>query len=113
MALYRVLKRLGRGKGKIIEPGTLSRLEWLGERPDDIQRLIAVGAVAEVAPPPLAVLPGWELRSEKLVQCDVIHVVHLLEANAELLAEKVGVQPRTIHKWQREAEECLLAPRRD
>ena len=111
MAIYRVLRRLDRGRGRIIEPGTLTRLEWLRDRPEDVLRLLNVGAVAEVSPPPLAVLDGWQERSKRLAEWDIHDAVQLMEANAELLADQVGVRPRTIRKWQQQAEECLLAER--
>ena len=107
MPIYRVLRTLSR-KEKMIDAGTLTRLEWLNE--DGVSRLLAVGAVARIQGPPLSVLPGWKRRSEKLGLLGVASAESFLEAEPGPLAEQLEVKPETITRWQQEVMAWLLPP---
>ena len=105
---YRVHNKLDRGKGRVIHPGSLTRLVWL--KPDDRQRLVHCGAVTEVAPPPLRILPGWKVRSEKLRTHEITTAIQFLEADNALLQDILNVKREaTIKSWKEGLELQLVA----
>jgi len=106
-ALYRVLRQLHAGKRGLIYAGSLTRLEWLGD--DGIEKLVAVGAVSEVQPPPLAVLPGWKRRAAPLAKMDIVDVTQFLLADTDAIAQQVGRKAATVEMWKREVEGWLQA----
>jgi len=108
--LYRVLGRLNRGKNKIIESGSLTRLQWLEEK--DVETLIAVGAVAEVASPPLTALPGWKLRANKLFPLQITDAIQFLDSDSGELAVKLETDQRAIDRWKAEVRQWLLTPQK-
>ena len=97
--MYRVHKRLSKGK-TMIEKGAFSMLDWLPE--SGIAKLTLKGAISKVRAPPLMVLPAWTLRAKRLKPFDIIDAEQFLEADPLDLAEKIGAQERTIHKWRDE-----------
>ena len=103
--LYRVLKNLSLGEDNTLKAGEFTRLEWLtGEK---VARLMAVGAVSEVAPPPLSEIPNWKSRAKRLRQMGIGNVVELLEAEPQIVASALKVKPATIKRWQAEAKKWL------
>ncbi len=107
MAVYRVLERLSKGE-RFLEVGELVRLEWL--KPEQIARLEVRGAVSRISAPPLAKLPGWKLRSQRLAKAGITGVEELLEADTANLAEQVQADPRTVELWKRELTTWLSPP---
>jgi len=109
MAMYRVHRRLSAGKGKILYPGTLSRLEWLDET--GLARLTIKGSISRVHAPPLVVLSGWRnARAGKIREVMGINdAEQLLEAQDAEIAEKMGVQPATVARWKGEVLDALMA----
>jgi hypothetical protein len=106
--MYRVLHRLNVGKGRILHPGSFNRLEWLNER--GVERLTAKGAISRVNPPPLAVLPGWSRRAEKITEVaggEITNAEQFLEADDEKLAEWMKVKPAVIKRWKGEIMKWL------
>jgi len=67
------------------------------------------GSISKVSAPPLAILPGWVLRSARLGLAEVEYVDQLIEGNPEEIASKIGVQKRTVEKWQGEVIGWLKA----
>lgn len=60
---YRILESLRfTGSSKRLEAGTINDLKKLS--PKTLELLIAKGRIAEVHPPPLVVLPGWEEKAK-------------------------------------------------
>ena len=109
--LYRVLKKLSLGDDKEIKIGGFTKLEWLTEA--QVSRLMAVGAVSDVAPPPLSEIPGWQGRAKKLTVLGIEDAVQLLEEEPHILAPKLKVRPATIVRWQAEVRRWLtVEPRR-
>ena len=113
--LYRVLKTLSLGEDKELRPtnqtGQFTRLEWLNE--GQVARLMAVGAVSEAAPPPLAELPDWGGRAERLAQVGIHDAAQFLEADPETIAKAMKVKAATIVRWQGEARKWLtVEPKR-
>ena len=104
--LYRVLKKLSRGADKILKVGEFTRLGWLTE--GQVARLMAVGAVSEVAPPPLSEIPGWKGRSDRLETIGINDAVEFLEADPREVAKTMRVKPATIARWQVEAKTWLI-----
>lgn len=104
--LYRVLKTLSLGEGKVLRVGEFTRLEWLTE--GQAARLMAVGAVSEVAPPPLAEIPGWQARSERLQAIGIKDAAEFLEADPHRIAETMKVKAATIVRWQAEVKKWLI-----
>jgi hypothetical protein len=106
--LYRVLKALSLGEGKTLGIGEFTRLEWLtGEQ---VVRLTGVGAVSEVAPPPLSELPGWQGRAVRLAAIGISDAATFLERDPHEIAALIkGLKAATIARWQAEARRWLIA----
>ena len=83
--MYRVLHRLDVGKGRILWPGSHSRLEWLDEV--GLARLETKGAISRVHAPPLEVLPGWADRALVLANIGIADAEQFLEANDSAIME--------------------------
>jgi hypothetical protein len=101
MSLYRVLRPLstGHGPGELVDGGQFKALG----------ALVGAGALAEVKPPPLAELPGWEARAEKLAAAGVVTVLDFLDADDELLREALGNKTaRGINGWREELRSWLV-----
>ncbi len=108
LMFFRVQRKLDRGKGRTVYAGTITRLAWL--TPDDQQRLVHCGAVTEVAPPPLRILPGWKVRSEKLRTHGITTAIQFLEADNALLQDILNVKREaTIKQWKAGLELQLVA----
>lgn len=105
--MWRIHSRLDIGKGKILYPGSLSTLHWLDRK--GLQRLEMKGSISKVSAPPLAILPGWILRAERLSSLGIEYVDQLIACDEKDLAEKAGLQERTILKWKDEVEQWLIA----
>ena len=105
--MWRVHRKLDVGKGKVIHPGSLSTLHWLDRK--GLARLEMRGSISKVSAPPLGILPGWVLRSKKLLKADIEFADQLIEGNAAEIAEKTGVQERTVEKWKDEVIAWLTA----
>jgi len=112
MATYRVLPghTLSLKHGEVAPAGSLVRLPWLERDPAGLQALIDKGAVARVAPPPLAVLPGWKIRSGKAKGLGIEDAEQFLEADDADLARSLGARVETVQKWKRELSDFLKAP---
>jgi len=107
--MYRILMPLDAKKFGCLEPGALSFLEWL--KAPAIRRLIDCGAIAPVAPPPLAVLPKWVTRAEKLAPLGILTVVDLLRADSDELRQAFNYKRvATIEGWKREARTFIETP---
>lgn len=112
MTIFRVLAPLDAGgsRGRIEPEATpLSMLEWL--TPEKQEMLVAVGAVAPVATPPLSVLPGFAARATKLARANIATVEDLLTANAADVAEALHTKVETVDRWQAEARAWLFPGR--
>jgi len=106
--MWRIHSRLDIGKGRILHPGSLSTLHWLNRK--GLARLQMKGSISEVSAPPLAILPGWVLRSNLLSdRADIEYVDQLIEADSEEVAEKIDVNVRTVEKWKEEVTRWLTA----
>ena len=104
--VYRVLKKLSLGEDKELKVGEFTRLEWLTG--DKVARLMKVGAVSEVAPPPLSELPGWKARAERLAAVGVGDTLEFLETDPKDIAKRMKVRPATIVRWQGEVKKWLI-----
>lgn len=108
MAMYRVLRRLSVGKGRILHPGSFNRLEWLGEQ--GLAILTEKGSISRIQPPPLAVLPGWSRRAEKITEVtggEITDAEQFLEADDKKLSDLMGVKPATVGRWKDEIVKWL------
>lgn len=104
--MYRVLDTITIvHSGKEIPTGTVGRLEELSER--SRAALLAVGVIAPVAMPPLAILPGWEFRANRLNKVGVINAEQLIDANPDELGAALHMRADTVRKWQAEIMEHL------
>jgi hypothetical protein len=107
MPLYRLLQNLA-FPDRTLPRGSLSRL--LGSKPDVIGKLTLKGGIAEVAPPPLAILPGWKLRSAKLAKIGIITAVDFLESADDGILKTMRIGPDVLAKWRTEVEGWLISP---
>jgi len=110
MPMYRVLRTLSRGHEKFIKVGVLTDLAWLNA--EQRAKLEQVGAVSRISAPPLAQLPGWKLRAEKLGVEGIHTFDDFLERDPAGIAEAIGMQPRTIQKWRNELLDWITVPQR-
>jgi len=110
MTLYRALRNLSRNE-RIIPDGTLTELHWLNLA--QIDKLIEVGAVAEVATPPLVALPGWKTRAPRLGALDINTAGEFLEADSAFVAEQLHLKAETVERWKTEARGWLTVPATD
>ena len=97
MALYRVLKSLAKGD-TIIPAGMIDALAGISQESLDI--LVRRGKISRIAPPPLAELPGWKRRADRLKDIEVLDAEQFLEADEHLLASRLGVRPRTVRRYK-------------
>ena len=113
MATYRVLPghTLALKHGETAPEGSIVRLPWLEKDPAGIQALMDKGAIARVSPPPLGVLPGWKIRSQKAQRFGIEDAEQFLEAGDADLARWMGAKEETIRKWKKELTGFLIAPR--
>ena len=102
MPLYRALHRLS----GVAERGGLTALAHLTA--EQIAKLERAGAVARVAPPPLAELPGWKARAAKFAKVGIVDAEQLLEADAAQVARALRVKAETAARYQQEVEACLV-----
>jgi len=107
MALYRLLQNLA-FKDRTLARGSLSRL--LSCKPDVIAKLKAKGGIAEVAPPPLAILPGWKIRANRLTKLGIITATEFLEAGDEEVMKAMRINQAALDKWRGEVEGWLVNP---
>ena len=99
---YRVLKRLSTGH----QAGGLVRGSDLPGYA--ITPLLKHGAIAEAHLPPLSALSGWTRRGERCAELGIVLVGEFLDADAEELAVRLGVQPKTVVRWQAEAAAAMV-----
>lgn len=101
MQTYLVLRDLSKGT-EVLTAQSRTRLEWLSE--EERAKLVRVGAVRELASPPLTVLAGWQTRAEKLLPLGIETLEHFWEAEVKLIASTMRVKPATVRRWRSEVE---------
>lgn len=104
--LYRVHTLLTYGS-KFIYRDTMMAFPRLSQVA--IDSLVLNKAISLVAPPPLASLPGWSRRANRLIDLGISNVAQLLGTNNEALAAHLKVKAETIGKWKSEARKWLTA----
>lgn len=108
MAYYRILRDLSKGN-KIIKIGQITSLSGLPQA--TLDRLAEVGAIAEVSPPPLSELPGWQTRAAKLEATGIITATQFLELkDYELIKKLFRVKDETIEAWKKQITDIWLSP---
>lgn len=111
MPMYRVLRDLsGKNGERIAQLGQLSSLPSV--KPGSISVLLQVGAIAEVQPPPLSILPGWATRAKRLEALGIITVNDFVDAETDTLRRMFRASALTIEGWKEEAKNWLAAPDR-
>lgn len=102
--MYRILTKVDKGG----PAGGLSRFEWLTE--EQVGILVAVGAIAPVQTPPLAVLAGWTRRAGMLAELGIERGDQFLEADPEALAGPLKVKAETVRRWQEDVTRQMTIP---
>jgi hypothetical protein len=102
MTWYRALKRLSTGHA----PGELISATRLAEHA--IAPLLERGAIAPVAFPPLVALGGWTLRAATLAAVGLADVGALLDADADKVADALGLDAVEVAAWQAEAAAAMV-----
>jgi len=103
MRWYRCISNLSFGERRVPR-GTLVQLS--GKRAD---ALLAAGAISILHTPPVAAIPGWKLRAERLTPAGIVSCEELLNASAARIAEIMEVHEKTVEKWKRELIDRWLA----
>lgn len=95
--MYRALQPLDSKSGKI----NRNEIFLTGKINDSaIEQLIALGFVAEVATPPLSVLPDWQERAKALKsKARITTVEQLLSADKAAVAAKLETDVTTVNGW--------------
>lgn len=95
--LYRILEDLWNlSTNRRIPMGSLDSLKDASKK--DIQKLLDLGRISEVKPPPLKVLPGWETRAAKLEEVGITDVSQLVTADLEQVAEELDVSEEGLQE---------------
>ena len=104
MALYRVLRNGSNclKRGDIISGNQFTEGE--------IEALVRVGALSEVAPPPISEIDGWEKRAAKLDKIGVFTVGQFLEGDVREIASALRVSQATVRRWKQGFIEELQPP---
>lgn len=104
MTYYRAFRNLSNGiaRGQVFPASAL--------HPRSIEVLAERGFIARISAPPLAELPGWKLRSKKLVPLGIVDAEQFLEAPEEQLLAALRVSPAQVAAWRREIIGWLSAP---
>jgi hypothetical protein len=63
-----------------------------------------------VAPPPLAILPGWQHRGKRLGEIGITDACQAIEADVDEVARHCGVGPSLVRRWQAELLDWLRPP---
>lgn len=107
MAIYRALVNLEKGEKVIVKGGFVLEHEWSAEI---MRTLETMGKVSRVSAPPLAQLPGWKLRSDKLEKHGIIFADQFLEASESDLSKWLNAKAGVIEKWKQEVTILLTIP---
>lgn len=102
MTWYRAIKRLSTGQtaGELINAADLKGYA--------IAPLLERGAIAPVAFPPLVALSGWKLRAATLAAVGLVDVGALLDADADEVADALGLDAAEVAAWQAEAAAAMV-----
>lgn len=104
MAIYRIHRDLAKGNTHIAA-GSLCSLDGMGEAA--IDKLVSLGIISRIAPPPLSEIPGWATRAARLKTVGIIDVEEFLEADAALLAKTLKVRVSTIEDWREQIRAAM------
>lgn len=96
MTVYRFHKNVAFGD-RVIPRGSVQSMTLSA---DKASKLKEVGAISEIAGPPLSVLPGWVRRSEILAERGITTAIEFIECDSSQMAEVFNVKPTTIEKWK-------------
>lgn len=103
--MYRALRNLAI-ESEMILAGSLFEYTF---KPGVEQVLFDAGAIAEIQPPPLAVLPHWKVRAAKLALAGIVTVDQFLAAEDGQVAEHMGCAPTLVARWKQEVKQALMA----
>ena len=106
---YRILKPVSKPSpadgGHV---GSICTFDWLTEEQQQI--LIDRGVISPISAPPLAELPGFIKRAERLQEFGIETAEAFLDADPEEVAKQYDVKPRTVRRWQDELLQLLILP---
>jgi len=106
--LYRALQHLD-GTNPPIRRGDIFPGARL--KPAAIPILVDREAISAVSAPPLAILPGWTRRAEKIAAKGIITLDQFIETDsAEIAKVFKAADADTIDTWKREALNLLRTP---
>lgn len=100
--MYRVLRPL-----EVATRGSLSDLKELSD--NAIKTLLAMGAIAKVAAPPLSVLPMWGSRATKLEAVGITDADQFLATDDEVLASTLRINVAKVATMKTEVRSYLTA----
>lgn len=103
--LYRIVETTKMDNGQRFVMGSVSTLK--GVSSGTIRALIKRQRIAEVQPPPLKILPGWEERAKLLEPLGIVDVGHLVTADIEQVAKKLGVSVKGLQRAVEEARQWV------
>ena len=104
--LYRVLKPIYL-RGATLPPDSLISLNLSPAQEEALVRLRK--ALSPAAPPPLEILPGWSVRSQRLAKAGYGDTMTFLEGDADVIAKAVKASPALVRRWQDEVKRKLVA----
>jgi len=95
--IYRILEDLWNlSTNRRIPMGALDQMKDASQK--DIQKMIDLGRISEVKPPPLSILPGWTSRAAKLAEVGIKDVSQLASADIGQVAEELDVSEEGLQE---------------
>lgn len=107
MTIDRVLRDISKGE-RIIKKGGLIFDGDLPERNREILREKKV--LSPISAPPLAAVPGWEDRAERLREYDINTIEDYIEADNNLLRKVFRAPNARVDGWREELINWMIIP---
>lgn len=79
-------------------------------KPKSITKLVQKGAISPLSAPPLAAMPGWSKRADRLVKHNIATFSDFFECSNSNLARIFKVKIETIINWKRELLQTVTMP---
>lgn len=105
--MYRAIRALQVGSA-FIQKGEIGTFDQLN--PGALRRLLDMGLIVVVSPPPLKVLPKWAGRAAKLEAIGVITAADFLTAEDRQLAQTLRIGAAQVATFKQELRASLRAP---
>lgn len=104
MGYYRINNNLT-VKDRIIKSNTIADLDLSQEK---LKKLLNAGVISELSIPPLAFMPMWENRAERLSKVGIESGIDLLNSKTKELSSKLKITPELFEQWKTDLIQDLI-----